>query len=36
MADLGDKKRGTELVKQLAKALPRNPDVIVAAGAVRR
>jgi hypothetical protein len=36
MADLGDKKRGVDLVRQLAKMLPRNPDVIVAAGAVRR
>jgi hypothetical protein len=36
MADLGDKKRGVDLVRQLARMLPRNPDVIVAAGAVRR
>jgi hypothetical protein len=36
MADLGDKKRGTDLVRQLAKALPKNPDVITASGALRR
>ena len=36
MADLGDKKRGTEMVRQLAKILPKNPDVIVASGALRR
>jgi hypothetical protein len=36
MADLGDKKRGTDMVRQLAKILPKNPDVIVASGALRR
>jgi tetratricopeptide (TPR) repeat protein len=36
MADLGDKKRGPDYVRQLAKTLPKNPDVLVAAGALRR
>jgi len=36
MADLGDKKRGVDFVRQLAKALPRNPDLIAAAQALRR
>jgi tetratricopeptide (TPR) repeat protein len=36
MGDLGDKKRGNELVKQLAKAVPKNPDVIAASGALKR
>lgn len=36
MADLGDKKRGTDYVQKLAKAVPRNPDVIVALAALRR
>jgi tetratricopeptide (TPR) repeat protein len=36
MADLGDKKRGTDMVRQLAKALPKNPDVITASAALRR
>jgi tetratricopeptide (TPR) repeat protein len=36
MADLGDKRRGTDMVRQLAKLLPKNPDVITASGALRR
>jgi hypothetical protein len=36
MADLGDKKRGTDMVRQLAKGLPKNPDVLTASGALRR
>jgi len=36
MADLGDKKRGVDLVRQLTKTLPRNPDVVGAAEALRK
>jgi hypothetical protein len=35
MGDLGDRKRGVEVLRPLARALPRNPDVIVAADAFR-
>jgi len=32
MADLGDRKRGVPYVRALAKIVPRNPDVVAAAG----
>jgi tetratricopeptide (TPR) repeat protein len=36
MGDLGDKKRGTPYVKNLARTFPKNPDVLIAAQAFRR
>jgi hypothetical protein len=36
MGDLGDKKRGTPYVKNLARSFPKNPDVLIAAQAFRR
>jgi hypothetical protein len=36
MGDLGDKKRGTLYVKNLARSFPKNPDVLIAAQAFRR
>jgi tetratricopeptide (TPR) repeat protein len=36
MGDLGDKKRGTAYVKNLARSFPKNPDVVIAAQAFRR
>jgi hypothetical protein len=36
MADLGDKKRGVDLLHQLAKSVPRNPDVLAAAEGLRK
>jgi thioredoxin-like negative regulator of GroEL len=35
MGDLGDRKRGGDLLRSLGRALPRNPDVIVAADSFR-
>jgi tetratricopeptide (TPR) repeat protein len=35
MGDLGDRKRGVDVLRPLAKTLPRNPDVLVAADAFR-
>jgi tetratricopeptide (TPR) repeat protein len=36
MGDLGDRKRGSAYVKNLAKSFPKNPDVLIAAQAFRR
>jgi hypothetical protein len=36
MGDLGDKKRGSVYVKNLARSFPRNPDVVIASQAFRR
>jgi len=35
MGDLGDRKRGVDVLRSLAKSVPRNPDVLVAADAFR-